>query len=118
MIDDKEVLIDSSEPVETANANPSSTNVPDQKSEILFGASTYHSQIRDACRGLAARKGQDSCFCVSCHSCGYHTKSELVSACNGVDCIHEKALCSRHYAFYDVYGEVSCVLVDGEDIYA
>ena len=48
MIDDKEVLIDSSEPVETAKTDPTSTNVPDQKSEILFGASTYQSQIRDS----------------------------------------------------------------------
>ena len=50
MIDDKEVLIDSSEPVETAKTDPTSTNVPDQKGEILFGASTYQSQIQDNSR--------------------------------------------------------------------
>ena len=47
MIDDKEVLIDSSEPVETAKTDLSSKIVPDQKNDIRFGASTYQSQTRD-----------------------------------------------------------------------
>ena len=50
MIDDKEVLIDSSEQVENVKTNPSSTNVTDQKNDIIFGASTYQSQIQDNSR--------------------------------------------------------------------
>ena len=47
MIDDKEELIDSSEPVENDTINQSSTSITDQKTDILFGASTYQSQVRD-----------------------------------------------------------------------
>ena len=47
MIDDKEVLIDSSEPVEYDTTNLSSKTITEQKNDILFGASTYQRQIRD-----------------------------------------------------------------------